>query len=284
MKTAVGCVIFEGAEKYLRDFFLSLEMQTDQDFSIIIINDNISSEHLDQIIRQVSPNIKERLSIVDRTQSKLNPATLRVELLREAFYKDIELVIMVDCDDKASSNRVCCVKEQLDPAYTFFYNELLDFNGNSIMKELPDYTLNYRDIGQSNYLGISNGAIFLKGISQAFIESLGEVETRIFDWYLYSRLLLNEKKGKKINGCYTYYRIYEANLAGKCEWSRQAVKKEIEIKREHYRLLTPYDNYYKNLLQVYSSTCTEQFTEQFADQEMTGYWWSLTNIQLEEER
>ena len=61
-------------------------------------------------------------------------------------------------------------------------------------------------------------------------------------------------------------------------------KKEIEIKREHYRLLTPYDNYYKNLLQVYSSTCTEQFTEQFADQEMTGYWWSLTNIQLEEER
>ena len=212
MKTAVGSVIFEGAEKYLRDFFLSLEMQTDQDFSIIIINDNISSEHLDQIIRQVSPNIKERLSIVDRTQSKLNPATLRVELLREAFYKDIDLLIMLDCDDKASSNRVCCVKEQLDPAYTFFYNELLDFNGNSIMKELPDYTLNYRDIGQSNYLGISNGAIFLKGISQAFIESLGEVETRIFDWYLYSRLLLNEKKGKKINGCYTYYRIYEANL------------------------------------------------------------------------
>lgn len=259
-------------------------MQTDQDFSIIIINDNISSEHLDQIIRQVSPNIKERLSIVDRTQSKLNPATLRVELLREAFDKDIDLLIMLDCDDKASSNRVRCVKEQLDPAYTFFYNELLDFNGNSIMKELPDYTLNYRDIGQSNYLGISNGAIFLKGISQAFIESLGEVETRIFDWYLYSRLLLNEKKGKKINGCYTYYRIYEANLAGKCEWSRQAVKKEIEIKREHYRLLTPYDNYYKNLLQVYSSTCTEQFTEQFADQEMTGYWWSLTNIQLEEER
>ena len=56
MKTAVGSVIFEGAEKYLRDFFLSLERQTDQDFSIIIINDNISSEHLDQIIRQVSPN------------------------------------------------------------------------------------------------------------------------------------------------------------------------------------------------------------------------------------
>lgn len=180
MKTAVGSVIFEGAEKYLRDFFLSLEMQTDQDFSIIIINDNISSEHLDQIISQVSPNIKERLSIVDRTQSKLNPATLRVELLREAFYKDIDLLIMLDCDDKASSNRVCCVKEQLDPAYTFFYNELLDFNGNSVMKELPDYTLNYRDIGQSNYLGISNGAIFLKGISQAFIESLGKVETRIF--------------------------------------------------------------------------------------------------------
>lgn len=66
---------------------MSLEMQTDQDFSIIIINDNISSEHLDQIIRQVSPNIKERLSIVDRTQSKLNPATLRVELLREAFIR-----------------------------------------------------------------------------------------------------------------------------------------------------------------------------------------------------
>ena len=102
MKTAVGSVIFEGAEKYLRDFFLSLEMQTDQDFSIIIINDNISSEHLDQIIRQVSPNIKERLSIVDRTQSKLNPATLRVELLREAFYKDIDLLIMLDCYERAS--------------------------------------------------------------------------------------------------------------------------------------------------------------------------------------
>ena len=279
MKTAVGSVIFEEASKYLGDFFESLETQTDQDFSVILINDNISSEHLEKIIAGVSPGLKDRLYIGNRNGKKLSPGMLRVELLQEAFSLKTDLLIMMDCDDKASENRVSCIKEQFDPVYTFFYNELLDFDGKCVMKQLPAYTLDYRDIGQSNYLGMSNGAIYLKGISQEFIESLREGETRIFDWYLYSRLLLAEKKGKKIAGCCTYYRIYEANLAGKCEYSKQAIEKEIAIKREHYRLLAPYATYYKNMLEIYSSACAEDFK----GKETTGYWWSLTDIQSDEE-
>ena len=172
MKTAVGSVIFEEASKYLGDFFESLETQTDQDFSVILINDNISSEHLEKIIAGVSPGLKDRLYIGNRNGKKLSPGMLRVELLQEAFSLKTDLLIMMDCDDKASENRVSCIKEQFDPVYTFFYNELLDFDGKSVMKQLPAYTLDYRDIGQSNYLGMSNGAIYLKGISQEFIESL----------------------------------------------------------------------------------------------------------------
>ena len=279
MKTAVGSVIFEEASEYLGDFFESLEKQTDQDFSVILINDNISSEHLEKIMADVSPQIKDKLYIGDRNGKKLSPGLLRVELLQEAFLQKTDLLIMMDCDDKASENRVSCIKEQFDPAYTFFYNELLDFNGKSVMKQLPAYTLDYRDIGQRNYLGMSNGAIYLKGIAQEFIESLREGETRIFDWYLYSRLLLDEKKGKKITGCCTYYRIYEANLAGKCDYSKQAIEKEIAIKREHYRLLAPYATYYKNMLEIYNRACAENFERK----ETTGYWWSLTNIQSDEE-
>ena len=109
MKTAVGSVIFEEASKYLGDFFESLETQTDQDFSVILINDNISSEHLEKIIAGVSPGLKDRLYIGNRNGKKLSPGMLRVELLQEAFSLKTDLLIIIrhpSCNPVMSADRL----------------------------------------------------------------------------------------------------------------------------------------------------------------------------------
>lgn len=271
MRTVIGSVIFEEAAGYLEDFFVSLEKQTDQDFTVMLVNDNIRSEYLEQIVEQIPQKLRQRVVIVDKSGEKLMPCRLRVELLQSAYERGDELLIMMDCDDKASENRISCVREQFDAQYTFFYNELLDFDGKRVMQHLPAHTLDYRDIGEKNYLGLSNGAIYLKSLSKEFIQSLKAGETKVFDWYLYSRLLLDGKKGKRVDGCYTYYRIYEENLAGKCVYSKAAIDKELAVKRQHYGLLAQYNQYYEDLLEKY----TEITAEDVKARETGGYWWSL---------
>jgi hypothetical protein len=79
---------------------------------------------------------------------------------------------------------------------------------------------------ECNYLGFTNCAININQISREFIDSLYEGRTEIFDWYLFSRILLNGGKGKRINGTATLYRLYDNNIAGIPKHTKKALEKE----------------------------------------------------------
>ena len=272
MKTVVGSVVYKEALRYLPDFFLSLQRQDDQDFTVLLVNDNIAAEELQELMQRYGQALAERIEIVDRNGAGLRPYLLRIELLKAARQRKETLLVLMDCDDMASENRISRIKEQYDARHTFFYNELLDFEKMPVMPELPAVTERYSDIGEWNYLGMSNTAIYMPALSEQFIDSFREDDTSIFDWYLYSRLLLAGKTGKKIEGCCTYYRIHEDNLAGRNHYDEAEVEKEIEIKKKHYRLLEKYDAFYGRLLRIYENTDALQTEIHRAG---NGYWWSL---------
>ena len=136
MKTAVSSVIFDGAIEFFEDFIQSLSRQTTQNFSLILINDNISKEKLKDVVSQIPKALCQRTHIIDKQGQELSIADLRVEMIKAAYELDYDLLIMMDCDDMASEDRVESICQEYDSEYAFFYNELRDFAGRNCMPNI----------------------------------------------------------------------------------------------------------------------------------------------------
>ena len=267
-KIIFGSVVYKSAEKYLKDFFTSLEQQGNELFSILLLNDDIGDADLKSIVSPYALHI-ECIEYRNRT-----PVQLRIELLRQAKLRQADLLILGDCDDYFSHNRVQNIintyEEHLDKA--FFYNDLVNMNGERLMPELPKEVIGFKDIGEYNFLGLSNTAVNIDKLSYEFIESLKEYHYYIFDWYFYSRILLLGLSGVKVQNCNTIYRLHENNLAGIAEMSYADIKREIMVKKQMYESLEKYNFYYALKRQQYQ----DKNQLDILDEQKQHYWWNLT--------
>lgn len=277
MKVVVASVVYKAALEYLNDFLGSVsEQNTDQDFTVLLLNDDIPEKQLEHIIQE-SP-LKKGQDIVSLSSHRGSSiCQLRVQLLREAKLRGFEFMLLADCDDMLSASRLACYLKAIGPQYSFYYNELLDFAGHAVMPKLPAETRSWKQIGEENYLGMGNTGIDLRAFSLEFIDSLSVEKIFVFDWYLFSRILLAGMRGKKVEGCYTYYRIHDGNIAGRVCWSEEQVHKEIAIKMQHYSLLKSYDPYYRMLLDRYEKLQYAQIPQR--KDEDSAFWWGLINTQ-----
>ncbi len=267
-KIIFGSVVYKSAEKYLKDFFTSLEQQGNELFSILLLNDDIGDADLKSIVSPYALHI-ECIEYRNRT-----PVQLRIELLRQAKLRQADLLILGDCDDYFSHNRVQNIintyENHLDKA--FFYNDLVNMNGERLMPELPKEVIRFEDIGEYNFLGLSNTAVNIDKLSYEFIESLKEYHYYIFDWYFYSRILLLGLSGVKVQNCNTIYRLHENNLAGIAEMSYADIKREIMVKKQLYECLEKYNFYYALKRQQYQ----DKNQLEILDEQKQHYWWNLT--------
>lgn len=267
-KIIFGSVVYKSAEKYLKDFLTSLEQQGNELFSILLLNDDIGDADLKSIVSPYALHI-ECIEYRNRT-----PVQLRIELLRQAKLRQADLLILGDCDDYFSHNRVQNIintyEEHLDKA--FFYNDLVNMNGERLMPELPKEVIGFKDIGEYNFLGLSNTAVNIDKLSYEFIESLKEYHYYIFDWYFYSRILLLGLSGVKVQNCNTIYRLHENNLAGIAEMSYADIKREIMVKKQLYECLEKYNFYYALKRRRYQ----DKNQLEILDEQKQHYWWNLT--------
>lgn len=278
MKTAFGTVAYESAWKYMKEFCESLNRQTDSGFTVLVVCDNLSSECLSQL-RQA---MQREIVLTEIYEGMTIPA-LRTELLRQAKKQGFDLLILGDFDDLFSEQRVESVKEAYasSPQASFFYNEICDFEGKEIFSYLPQNVADISQISECNFLGLSNTAINLKKISWEFIDSLSAVDTPIFDWYLYSRLLLDMQKGILVEGADTFYRIHDNNTAGIATSKEEDYKKELKIKQQHYGLLKQLDCRFESLSQKYKDLSVRDGSlekERFKNTATNGYWWELIKV------
>lgn len=274
MKIRFGSVIYKEAEIYFDDFANSLLKQSAKNFDIFLLSDNYSTDILQNIRRKLG---KYRNITVSPALQRISPARLRVELLRRAKQDKIDLLVLGDCDDYFSKDRIeLMVQAYLkDSDATFYYNQILDFNGNPVLNQMPDLITDYRTIGEYNFLGLSNAGINLHKINQSEIDSLDEYEGKVFDWYLFSRILLWGGYGIKVDKAVTFYRLHQNNVAGRPMCSEEKIKSEIEIKRNHYYSLKKYDSYFEEKYEQYCR-CDNLVIH---DHDCHKFWWDLTSCQ-----
>ncbi|MCM1213730.1 MAG: glycosyltransferase [Lachnospiraceae bacterium] len=272
MKVIFGSVVYPTALKYLDDFLKSLNEQTDQQFELLLVNDGIEKETLNAYIQKYK-NLSEK-TIVLKADAGQAYYLLRILLLKEAKRREGTILILGDCDDFFSRDRVTSVVSEYKPEMWFFYNEILDFAYKPVMPILPKETKSIYNIAEYNYLGLSNTAINLDKLSIDFLNSLQEGNTSIFDWYLFSRIVLAGGGGMYLCHGKSYYRIHEMNLAGIMQNTEDAINKEIRIKLEHYRLLKNYSQYIEGLLADYSAGNIEKRISEKCPQKF--FWWGLT--------
>lgn len=260
----MGTVFYKQAKCYISDCLKSIINQTMSDFDVLILLDDIDLTTFCKENKEQLSRLDGRFYIVS-TNSKMKIYQLRVEMIRYAYDNKYDLLILIDCDDICACNRVEEYINQFLPEYSFFYNELVDFGGNSIMPNLPDETVHLNQLLESNYLGLTNTALNINKLSLEIINKLEDGKTNIFDWYLFTVLLLKHAKGKKIKGTRTFYRLYEDNIAGKGNSS--IIEREYNVKIEHYSLLESdniifHDLKSKYILRDYSITEKQEV-----------YWW-----------
>lgn len=266
---AFGTVVYPDGVKYLNEFINSINNQTFCDFELVIVNDQVEYSLLNDCLSK----LKVKFSIVSPEERK-TPADLRVDLIKYAKLSGYNLLVLGDVDDLFDNDRISEIVSSYEQnrTFSFFYNELLLFDGTKALQNFPKITNMVEDILQYNYLGLSNNSINLDALTLDFIESLYGCTSFVFDWYLFSRILSNGGKGLFVENAKTLYRIYDNNFAGVS--GEEQLKKELNVKIKHYELMVRYDSIYQKLLDKLSKV---DITE-IQSSNLPPYWWN--NIKL----
>ena len=232
MKVCLATVIYPNDISLNRLFIDAVKKQDYLDFDIIIVNDNAMKEQID-----IFSELSNRKIFIDSEGSGI--AENRVKLIKKATNQGYDLLIWADSDDAFSSNRISAYVQQYDSKYCFFYNNLIYNEKNIFRHPLPLKIDNYNFIKNYNYIGLSHSGINLKSIDINLLNKYNYQGVIAFDWFLYSVLLLNHFKGKFIDGCQTYYSVYDDNISVICKnnLSVKNLMKTMKIRICHYSAL-----------------------------------------------
>ncbi|GAU77772.1 N-acetylneuraminate synthase family protein [Fusibacter sp. 3D3] len=254
MKIVFGSVIYKQKIEYINAFIQSLNDQDYDTFDVLLLNDDLQLEEIEYICQGIKKNV-----ILEEFCKDLKPYELRQELIKLSYIKGYDLLIMGDFDDAFSRNRVSAILEGYDEECGFFYNKLVILGSDEpYFSFFQKETNSINDILNGNYLGLSNCAINLNLLNDKILKDISKCNTSIFDWALFSVLLLSSLRGKYIENTHTLYRFHSNNIIGSLVGQNQKmIEKEIDIKIIHYEILKRiepdfirYFHYYMNLKEL----------------------------------
>lgn len=276
MKVAFGTVVYEQAWQWWSQFVDSINEQSEGAFELLIINDGIELNKIETLKKSLKPRCH-----IFYAQERTNISQIRIQLLRQAKQMGYDLLILGDFDDIFSSNRVKEILELWDPKVGFFYHNLQDEYRADVFCALPKGVFEFEQILEQNFLGLSNTAINLRVLTETFFDSLQPIKTNIFDWYLYAKILLQGKTGRLVEGVYTIYRQQENNLAGIVRDDYESICREIQVKKEHYRLLQKDTSVAAELLAKYEEIerLGVNGWNTYLNKNINRYWWANLKVQ-----
>lgn len=133
-----------------------------------------------------------------------------------------------------------------------------------LSKRINNYKkINLEFIENRNIFGLSNTAIKLKNLKKFYTPT----NPIAFDWYFFSKLLLEGKKAIFTNKTITFYRQHKNNIVGMKKMSNKFLKKNLIVKKKHYKALSKICNNFKKKL--------DQFKNQDNNKKKINYplWW-----------
>lgn len=277
MRVAIGTVIYQQAWKW-RDFFInSITSQTYKTFELLVINDNLKNSELAYFNNHCNGIQVDIINGDDGATISEN----RIRMLKEAKKRKYDLLILADFDDGFMNNRVSKTIEAYDKSICIYFNNLcIEGTQKIIFSNLDESIAGIDELLEKNFLGLSNTAVNLNLIREEFIDSLENIETNVFDWYFFSRLLMEGNTGILVPNTLTLYRIQENNLAGVMRDDLVSLKREINIKLYHYSILKKYDIIYNELFKEYLqlSEVEEELLYKYMSKQDDGMWWNHFNL------
>ena len=234
-KTAFLTTIFPACEKYLPDFFTSLQNQTFKDFDIVVVIENVDKSQIKDLCTS-----EMTVKVVNSTQA--SAVGNRIQGLQYIVENGYNIVVFGDCDDTFSTNRVEESLKTLETA-DIAVNELMlvDENltllhNNYLSQRLENnQRLDADFIKDKNVFGLSNTALRTN-----ILPEFDEIPDVIaFDWYLYAEILENSEISTRFTDqCFTNYRQHEQNITGMNNLDESYILRGVQVKLSQYKQLS----------------------------------------------
>lgn len=258
--------IFPMDESFLYDFFDSLKVQTYNQFDLIVVNDGYSD------FEKIKITYNQYLNIIELPYSN-TPAKNREYGINYCIDNNYDVLIFGDSDDFFDKNRIE-ISIELLKENDIVINDLSLFDSNSIYEKkyisnrIEDNTIiNFDFIKDKNIFGLSNTAISLKGINNIIIpDNLIAV-----DWYIFTLLLIDNKKAVFTNKTISYYRQYNLNTVGMKDIDIESLIKGIDVKKRHYKNLNLNTNIFSEELERINNFKIELKNKKIKN----PLWWEL---------
>jgi len=243
--TAFLTTIYPACMIFFEQFLRSLDLQSDKDFDLIIVNDGVVN--LEKYFEKYK---RINYAVIPSTNSIVENRKIGIDLIKRQKYK---YLIFGDSDDYFDSKRVFVSKLNL-ASFDIVVNDLNLFDSGGVYKEkifsqrLEDtLEIDLKFIEDKNIFGLTNTSVRVSSIKNMVLcESLVA-----FDWYLFSKLLYENNSAIFTNKTHTFYRQHKNNTVGLGDNSINSIKKSIHVKKIHYQCMRKIDNYFDvHLLQI----------------------------------
>lgn len=231
--TAVFSVVYPGVEPFFPKFLKTLSKQTEKEFTLFLINDEMPG--IEKFLKGTKLNVKIK-------NASAPAAVLRKLGIRWVKKAGAKVIIFADSDDYFSENRVELSKDMLSK-YDLIFNELIltdhlgKYSTPMLKKKISDGEIvSYRQISKSNCMGLTNTALKLKNVP-FYMDNIPE-DIIAFDWALFALCLHAGIKGVFTDKTVTYYRQHDKNIAAPHFFMEEKIMQGVQVKRDHYKLLS----------------------------------------------
>lgn len=252
MDTAAFSVVYPCMEAYFPEFLSTLSKQTDRNFTLFLINDGLPN--IDGFLNRADLDVKVK-------EAQKSPAALRKMGIRWVQEAGAKIIIFADSDDCFSKNRVEISRDML-VQYDLVFNELV-LSGKGVTDSTPMIGSHFSDgeifsckhIRTANCMGLSNTALRVNSIPSYFDQIPENIIA--FDWALFALCLHAGARGVFTKKTVTYYRQHGNNLASPNSFTEEQILRGVQVKRDHYQMLSRFYEEYVPLADMFEKLLTQ---------------------------
>lgn len=267
---------FDQDRTFSEDYFASLKAQSVKNFDILIVNDRCSDL---ASCRKAFPELN-----VIEVLGGHGIAENRALLINSALDLGYKKAIFADFDDYFSLNRVEVTSGLLD-SHDVVVSELklVSKDKSPLGEQFAAFLQNGQkialaDVLEGNCFGLTNTGLRLEGLPKLPLDP----QLKVVDWYLFSLLLARQKTAIYTDLCWTFYRQHDKSMAHIRAVTKEQLRHEMLVKRQHYSLMLSSSSLYEPLLQAVSDFLNDEtFLEKYFNLNPTRtspFWWSLFNV------
>lgn len=303
MKLVYATVIYDSQfyKKFVVDYLSSLNEQTDTDFHLLLILDDVDNLAVEPYLN--SYYSADRDVTVVQTDAIYSPYELRKFMISKAYELSADGLIFSDFDETVAANRVEEVKKYIAD-YDFVFNDFFVTDENlQRMSDLSFFSKrkinnvlrDWECIRDFNFVGLGSMAINLNNIDFSVIEFPEDIKA--LDWFLATWILLNGGVGFKLASTFVNYRQHADSYVG---FNKKLDKKSLlfglEVKKSHYEFFltnsplserNKFDELYRSTIELESRVINTRFLDDYIREVNndlnydTFCWWE--NIKLLED-